>query len=119
MFGGSVAIPKISNSQCLYNVQNRFPRLMAFKRNLTIVCNIPLINLYLISLTLLVYPSMLGSLHLNILQCRTRYSTMFYKSPHRTNYVLVSLKNRIISIANEIQIELRLTLIPMNHLIIV
>lgn len=48
----------------------------------------------------------LSSLNLNVPQCRTRFTTIFYVLTHRTNYAVAFPINRIISLANEKIIKL-------------
>ncbi|KAF0765528.1 Uncharacterized protein FWK35_00011936 [Aphis craccivora] len=48
----------------------------------------------------------LGFLNFYVPQCRTRSTTMFYIFTHRTNYISASTMNRIMSIANDLKIDL-------------
>jgi len=112
---------------CLENVQNRFIRFLAFK------CNVireshspyqPLLNLFqidclsdrrkLIDLKFLFKlvngytdcPELLSCLNFNVPQRRTRSTNIFYICSQRTNYSLSSPINRIMSLANETNIDL-------------
>jgi len=51
-------------------------------------------------------PIILGSLNFNAPQCRTRSTTIFYVFTHKTNYASASPMNRIMSIANDINVDL-------------
>lgn len=51
-------------------------------------------------------PENVDSINFNVTQYRTRSTSMFYIFTHRTNYALESSINRIMSIANEHEIEL-------------
>lgn len=113
--------------QNLDNIQNRFLRFLAFKCNLFRLRHSPyepllhyfdiaslserrkiydmkflfkLVNGYINS------PEILGSLNFYVPQCRTRSTTMFYVFTHKTNYASASPINRIMSIANDLKIDL-------------
>lgn len=114
-------------SQCLDNIQNRFLRFMAFKCNLNRMPHSPYEPLlryfdigslserrkifdmkFLFKLVIgyINCPEILGFLNFYVPQCRTRSTTMFYIYTHKTNYMSASPMNRIMSIANDLNIEL-------------